>query len=150
VIEIAIPSLRDRPDDILPLAEHFLRQTAARLGKPILAFSGAAIKRLVAYDWPGNVRELENAVERAVALCETDRIAPDDLPETTKVARSQDFLDMAAERMMTIGELDRAYAERVLKKVGGNKNRAASLLGVDRRTLQRWFVESAPEGEEKA
>jgi DNA-binding NtrC family response regulator len=141
VIEIAIPSLRDRADDILPLADHFLRRAAARAGKPIAGFSGAAVKRLVGYDWPGNVRELENAVERAVALCDGERIAPDDLPETTKSTRVADFLDLAAERMMTIGELERAYAERVLKKVGGNKIRAASLLGVDRRTLQRWFGE---------
>jgi DNA-binding NtrC family response regulator len=141
VIEVAVPSLRDRSDDILPLADHFLRRAAARAGKPIAAFSGAAVKRLVGYDWPGNVRELENAVERAVALCEGERIAPDDLPEATKTARSTDFLDMAVERMMTIGELERAYAERVLKKVGGNKIRASSLLGVDRRTLQRWFGE---------
>jgi DNA-binding NtrC family response regulator len=141
VIELAIPSLRDRPDDILPLAEHFLVRTAARAGKPIVGFSGAALKRLIAYEWPGNVRELENAIERAVALCEGERIAPDDLPETTKHPRTPDLLEAAAERMLTIAELERAYAQLVLKRVGGNKLRAASLLGVDRRTLQRWFGE---------
>ena len=143
VIEVAIPALRHRPDDILPLAEHFLRRAASGLSKPIAGFSGAAVKRVLAYDWPGNVRELENAVERAAALCEGDRIAPDDLPDATKVASTPDFLELAAQRMMTIADLDRAYALRVLEAVGGNKLRAASLLGVDRRTLQRWFTEPA-------
>lgn len=141
VIEISIPALRHRPDDILPLAEHFLRRAAERLSKPIGGFSGGAVKRLLAYDWPGNVRELENAVERAAALCEGERVAPDDLPETTKAAGAPDFLQAAAQRMMTLADLDRAYAQLVLESVGGNKLRAASLLGVDRRTLQRWFGE---------
>ncbi len=143
VIELAVPPLRDRTEDVLPLAEHFLSIAAARAGKPIAGFSGAAVKRLLAHDWPGNVRELENAVERAVALCDGDRISPDDLPESTNTARSPDFLETAAERLMTIEQLDRAYAQLVLQRVGGNKQRAASLLGVDRRTLQRWFGETA-------
>ncbi|WP_437308141.1 hypothetical protein [Sorangium sp. So ce388] len=81
VIEIAIPPLKHRTDDILPLAEHFLARAAAHAGKPIAGFSGAAVKRLLAHDWPGNVRELENAIERAAALCDGARISPDDLPE---------------------------------------------------------------------
>jgi DNA-binding NtrC family response regulator len=141
VIEIAIPPLRHRPDDILPLAEHFLTRAAGRAGKPLLGLSGAAVKRLLAHDWPGNVRELENAIERAVALCDGERISPDDLPESTQLRRAPDFLAAAAERFMTIDELDRAYAKLVLERCGGNKQRAASLLGVDRRTLQRWFGE---------
>jgi DNA-binding NtrC family response regulator len=147
VIEIFIPSLRDRPDDILPLAEHFLKRAAGHTRKAIVGFSGSAVKRLLSYHWPGNIRELENAIERAVALCNGDRIAPDDLPDTTKNARAPDALEQAADRMMTIAELDRAYAEVVLWRVGGNKRRAASLLGVDRRTLQRWFGD--PSGEDE-
>jgi DNA-binding NtrC family response regulator len=143
VIEIAIPPLKERADDILPLADHFLQRAAARAGKSVTGFSGAALKSLLGHDWPGNVRELENAVERAVALCEGDRISPDDLPESAKVRRSPDFLEAAADRLLTVEELDRAYAQLVLKRVGGNKQRAASLLGVDRRTLQRWFGESS-------
>jgi DNA-binding NtrC family response regulator len=143
VIEIAIPPLRDRTDDILPLAEHFLQGAAERAGKSVAGFSGAALKALLAHDWPGNVRELENAVERAVALCEGDRISPGDLPESAKVRRSPDFLEAAADRLLTVEELDRAYAQLVLKRAGGNKQRAALLLGVDRRTLQRWFGEGS-------
>jgi DNA-binding NtrC family response regulator len=148
VIEISIPPLKHRPDDILPLAEHFLARAVARAGKPIVGFSGAAVKRLLGHDWPGNVRELENAIERAVALCDQDRIIPDDLPESTKARRAPDFLEAAADRFMTIDELQRAYAQLILKRVGGKKQRAASLLGVDRRTLQRWFGEGQGGDEE--
>jgi transcriptional regulator with PAS, ATPase and Fis domain len=143
VIEIGIPPLRDRVEDIAPLAEHFLARAAARAQKPIAGFSASALKRLLAYDWPGNARELENAVERAVALCDHDRIAPDDLPDSTKQHRTVDFLEAAADRQLTIEELQRDYAQLVLKRVGGQKKRAAAMLGVDRRTLQRWFGESA-------
>jgi DNA-binding NtrC family response regulator len=143
VIEIGIPPLRDRPDDIPALAEHFLKRAAGRSGKHVARFAGAAMKRMLNYDWPGNVRELENAVERAVALTEGDTILPDDLPDTTKVRRTKDFLEMAVDRQLTIEELNRAYAQIVLQRSGGQKKRAAALLGVDRRTLQRWFGESA-------
>ncbi len=143
VIEIGIPPLRDRVEDIAPLAEHFLRRAASRAAKPIVGFSAAALKRLLAYDWPGNARELENAIERAVALCDHDRIAPDDLPDSTKAHRTVDFLEAAADRQLTIEELQRDYAQLVLKRVGGQKKRAAAMLGVDRRTLQRWFGDPA-------
>jgi DNA-binding NtrC family response regulator len=149
VIEIHVPKLKDRADDILPLAEHFLARAAARAGKPILGFSGAAVKRLLSHDWPGNVRELENAVEHAVALSDGDRVTPDDLPETVRIQRAPDFLEAAADRFMTIDELQRAYAELVLKRTGGKKQRAASLLGIDRRTLQRWFGEGQGGDEEE-
>jgi DNA-binding NtrC family response regulator len=139
VIEIAVPALRDRAADVVPLAEHFLASVATRAQKPIVGFSGAAMKLLLAHDWPGNVRELENAIERAVALCDGDRIEVDDLPPSLRSARPRTLLDDAAERMMTLAELDRAYAKLVLHRTSGNKLRAASVLGVDRRTLQRWF-----------
>jgi DNA-binding NtrC family response regulator len=145
VIEIFVPPLKHRLDDILPLAEHFLARASARAGKTIVGFSGAAVKRLVSHDWPGNVRELENAIERATALCDQERIAPDDLPEATKASTAPDFLETAADRLMTVDELQRAYAQLILKRVGGKKQRAAALLGVDRRTLQRWFGESPSE-----
>ncbi|WP_437974077.1 helix-turn-helix domain-containing protein [Sorangium sp. So ce295] len=140
MIEIAIPPLRHRTDDILPLAEHFLARAAAHAGKPIAGFSGAAAKRLLAHDWPGNVRELENAIERVAALCDGGRISPDDRPEGVRARRgAPDFLEVAADRLMTLDELQREYAQIVLRRVGGKKQRAAALLGVDRRTLQRWF-----------
>src|SRR5262245_5314960 len=80
VIEVVLPPLRDRAEDVLPLAEHFLQEAAARTAKPIRLFTQGALKVLLQYPWPGNVRELENVVERAVALTEGDHIGPDDLP----------------------------------------------------------------------
>jgi DNA-binding NtrC family response regulator len=139
VIEIAVPALRERPDDIMPLAEHFLARVAARAGKPVSGFSPAASKLLIAYAWPGNVRELENAVERAVALSAGPRIGADELPATVRARHQPTFLDDAAERMVTLAELERSYARLILQRTRGNKLRAATILGVDRRTLQRWF-----------
>ncbi len=141
VIEIGVPPLRDRPEDILPLAEHFLKQANLRADRPIKGFSGAAMKRLEAYAWPGNVRELENAVERAVALALDAYITPDDLPPTLGDAPAPDFLSFAAEREMTLDELSMAYLRRVLDRTGNNKKRTARILGVDRRTVQRWLGE---------
>jgi len=141
VIEIAIPPLRDRPEDILPLAEHFLHRAIKRAGRRILGLSGAASRLLIAYDWPGNVRELENAIERAVALSQDEWISPDDLPPTVKKPSAPDIFASAAERMMTLEEVERAYVRHILERFGGNKVRAATALGINRRTIQRWLGE---------
>jgi DNA-binding NtrC family response regulator len=148
VIEIGIAPLRDRTEDIAPLAEHFLQKFNERSGRAIKGFSGAALKRMEAYAWPGNVRELENAVERAVTLARDEWITPDDLPATLQNAAVPDFLTAAAEREMTLDELTMAYVHRVLERNGGNKKRTARLLGIDRRTIQRWLGESATESDE--
>jgi DNA-binding NtrC family response regulator len=148
VIEIMIPRLCDRPDDIMPLAEHILAVTSERLGRNVHAFAGAAKKMLCDYAWPGNVRELENAVERAVNLCETGVIVPEDLPPALKQPMEQDFLDRAVERKWTLADLEIAYARRVLSQAAGNKKRAAAMLGIDRRTLHRWFGEQDPDDDD--
>jgi DNA-binding NtrC family response regulator len=145
VIEITIPRLADRPDDILALADHFLAGANQRLGRNVNRFAGATKKLLTAYGWPGNVRELENAVERAVNLCESEVITPDDLPPALRQPSEQDFLDRAIERHWTLAELEMAYARRVLAQTAGNKKRAAVLLGIDRRTLHRWLGEHDPD-----
>lgn len=141
VIEIAIPRLCDRPDDIVPLAEHFLSTASSRVGRQIAQFSGAAKRLLCSYSWPGNVRELENATERAVNLCDGDTVTPDDLPAALRRPREEDFLDRAVEQQWSMADLQIAYARRVLAQMAGNKKQAASKLGIDRRTLQRWFGE---------
>jgi DNA-binding NtrC family response regulator len=148
VIEIAIPRLCDRPDDIMPLADHFLVGANQRLGRTVREFSGAAKKLLCAYAWPGNVRELENAVERAVNLCEHDVITPDDLPPALRRPSEQDFLDRAIEKHWTLAELEMAYARRVLAQTAGNKKRASAMLGIDRRTLHRWLGEQDSDEDE--
>ncbi len=146
VLELSIPSLADRVDDVIPLAEHFLRLSNARLGRNIVGFSGLASKTLCQYGWPGNVRELQNAVERAVNVCTGDVITPDDLPAALRRPKEEDLLDRALERGMTLEALEMAYARRVLARCGGSKKRAATVLGIDRRTLHRWFGPSE-EGE---
>jgi len=138
VIEVAIPPLRDRPEDIMPLAEHFLEKAAGRAGLRVQGFSGAAARLLMAHQWPGNVRELENAVERAVALSNHEWISPDDFPAAVQKPKAPDIFAGAAERMMTLEDVERAYVEHVLERCGGNKVRAAAALGISRRTIQRW------------
>lgn len=145
VIEVAIPPLRDRPEDILPLAEHFLKRAAERARLRTRGFSGAAARLLMAHQWPGNVRELENAVERAVALSNDEWISPDDLPAAVQKPKAPELFAGAAERMMTLEDVERAYVEHVLERCGGNKVRAAAALGISRRTIQRWVGGSPDE-----
>jgi DNA-binding NtrC family response regulator len=141
VIEIAIPPLRERMEDIVPLAEHFLARTVARSGRHVRGFSASAVQRMVSYGWPGNVRELENAVERAVALAQNEWISPDDLPHTLSEPIVPTLFESAAERMMSLEELQVSYVRHVLQRFGGNKVRAAAALGINRRTIQRWLGE---------
>ncbi len=149
VIDIGVPPLRDRPEDVVPLAEHFLRRVAARSGRSLRGFSGAALRMMEAYHWPGNVRELENAVERAVALAREEWVSPDDLPASLAHPAAPDFLTTAAEREMTLDELTMAYVHRVLERTGNNKKRTARLLGVDRRTIQRWLGEAQADDDDE-
>jgi DNA-binding NtrC family response regulator len=145
VIQIQLPALRDRVEDVLPLAEHFLAVSAARAGKDLKGFHEVAKKALLAHRWPGNVRELENVVERAVALAETANIRLEDLPGAVRERRDaeQDTLGRALARDMSLGELEREYIQRVLAAEGGNKTRAAQRLGLDRKTLYRKLEEYA-------
>ncbi|HLU67100.1 MAG TPA: sigma-54 dependent transcriptional regulator [Kofleriaceae bacterium] len=138
VIEVSLPPLRQRPDDIVPLAEHLLAQAAAKhaLPRPV-RLSAAAQKTLMAYHWPGNVRELGNVLERGLALCEGDEIRVEDLPHQVRTRREADFLEAAVARRMTLEELEREYIARVLADEGGNKTRTAQRLGLDRKTLYR-------------
>jgi two-component system response regulator HydG len=151
VIEIALPPLRQRPDDIVPLAEYLLAQAGARQTPPRQVRLGSAAQRaLLAYHWPGNVRELGNVLERGLALCEADEIKVEDLPNQVLEQRDTDFLSAAVARHMTLEELEREYISRVLADEGGNKTRAAQRLGLDRKTLYRkldeWSKSDKPDG----
>ena len=143
VIHVHLPPLRDRAEDVLPLAEHFLARSAARAGKPVRGFRESTKKILMAYNWPGNVRELENVVERAVALAESDILSPEDLPPALLDRKNQDRITTAVEQGLTLDELEREYIQRVLEAEGGNKTRAAQRLGLDRKTLYRKLDEYA-------
>lgn len=139
VVRIDVPALRERGNDVLTLATHFLRAACERSGRGAMQFAAQTAERLLAYDWPGNVRELENCIERAVALARFDHITVEDLPERIRAYRADRF-DMAVnavEELISIDELEKRYIERALKLLGGNKARAAQLLGLDRRTLYR-------------
>ena len=139
VVHIDLPPLRSRAGDVLPLAQHFLRQFAARAGKSVLAIAPAAAEKLVAYAWPGNVRELQNCIERSVALARYDQIGVDDLPEKIRSYRSSHVIvpgDDPSE-LVPMEEVERRYIARVMETVGGNKTAAARILRLDRKRLYR-------------
>jgi DNA-binding NtrC family response regulator len=139
VVRLDVPALRERGHDVLTLAAHFLRSASVRSGNGVMQLAAQTAERLLAYDWPGNVRELENCVERAVALARFDHVTVEDLPEPIRAYRADRF-EMTADavdELMSLDELERRYIVRALKLLGGNKARAAQLLGLDRRTLYR-------------
>jgi DNA-binding NtrC family response regulator len=146
VVRLDVPALRERGHDVLTLAAHFLRSACTRSGKGSMQLAAQSAERLLAYDWPGNVRELENCVERAVALARFDHLTVEDLPEQIRAYRADRF-DMAVDavdELVSIDELERRYIVRTLKLLGGNKARAAQLLGLDRRTLYRKLESYGP------
>ncbi len=133
VLHIHVPPLRAHPADIPLLAEHF---AAGRTIAP------DAMALLGAYSWPGNVRELRNTIERAAAMTTTGEIHPDDLPQRVQeAARTASRIADASRRQLPLRELERAYILEVLRSTGGNKSRAAEILGLDRKTLYRKLEE---------
>jgi len=135
VVPIVLPPLRQRKADIPLLAEHFLRLHAANRHKAVTKVSPEAMNVLMAHDWPGNVRELSNAIERAVVLAEGDEIVPELLLHYGFAYHPPS--DSTPYRTRTLAEMERAHIEHMLRKTGGNKRRAAELLGIDRKTLRR-------------
>jgi two-component system, NtrC family, response regulator AtoC len=144
-VTLYLPPLRERREDILPLARHFAERAASSGTRPV-GFSREAVRLLENYDWPGNIRELENAIVRAAALC--DRIIrPEALPDRVRsfsesaktpaaLAESQS-VNGDTEDLLTLAELENRHIRRVLARTGGNKQAAARILGIDRTTLQR-------------
>src|SRR6266850_524118 len=141
VLTIELPPLRERTGDVELLARHFLRRCSAE-GEPALRLSNEAVEALNAYAFPGNVRELENAMTRAVALCSAGMITLDCLPPNisarydVSTSGNDPSSSLAADRP-TMDELERRYLKLVLTEVNGNRRRAARVLGVNRRTIQR-------------
>ena len=145
VIPIVLPPLRQRPEDVILLAEHFLRMHAAQNLSSVTGFSRAALEKLVGMRWAGNVRELENAVERAVVLTRGTLIDVSDLSEDS-IEGSDEILMRAQNNLITLDELEQRYVHYVLAKTGGRKEQAAQILGINRRTLYRW-EKNEPEDE---
>ena len=141
VIEIDLPPLRERLEDIPLLVEHFLKKFGAERGREF-SISPYALSALMSYEWPGNVRELENALESAAALTRTGFIAPENLPPKICVKSLDDnrLTDFFTE-LPSLEEMEKRYLTHVLKATGGNKVRTASILGINRRTLYRKIEE---------
>ncbi len=143
VVGIEVPSLRERIQDVPALAQHFVQRFGERFGKKVVGIAPPALQRLMTYPWPGNVRELENSIERAVVLTRFDHLMVEDLPERVRATSTIPDPVLATadgtEELLTLAELERRYIHRMMVLVGGNKSRAARILGLDRRTLYRIF-----------
>jgi len=135
VIQIRLPSLRERREDIEELVEHFLKKLCA--GKDQKTMSKEAREILMNYDWPGNVRELENTIERAVILSDDGVITPEDLPERVLQGGKRRGSLVIDNPNLTLDELEREYILKVLNYTGGQKKRASEILGINPSTLYR-------------
>jgi transcriptional regulator with GAF, ATPase, and Fis domain len=141
VVEIIVPPLRRRPEDIEAIATHFLTRFAAETGRTIRGFTRGAIESLRTYHWPGNIRELRNVVERAVVLAQGEWIETHDMPLSHLASPGDTGKGQAPPPAgfvpTTIEEMERQHVQRTLEAVGGNKTKAAALLGIERSTLDR-------------
>ncbi|MEZ4422752.1 MAG: sigma-54 dependent transcriptional regulator [Gemmatimonadota bacterium] len=147
-LTLHVVPLRERPADITALVEHFLARFPASSGAA-RRFSIPAMGVLTGYAWPGNVRELRSVVERAATLSEADEIGPDALPDRVRdgsLLRATIY--EAGARHLPLAEVERAYTLEILRITGGNKSRAAEILGLDRKTLYRKLQEYGAESNE--
>lgn len=136
VIPILIPPLRHRREDIPLLAEHFLRKYAAMNGSQVTGFTKMAMAKLMDLRWEGNVRELENIIERAVVLSEGTLIEESEIPSPENTS-SEQFFASSTNDFPTIDQLEKRYIALILEKTGRRKDKAAQILGINRRTLYR-------------
>ena len=134
VVRIRVPPLRERREDIPALLQHYIDELAGRYHRDVTGFDAASMKTLCAYDWPGNVRELRNLVERHVALADGPLMRLDEIPSAVGEAGADDGIDSG---MPTIEELERRYILKVLAHHGGNRERTARTLGINKSTLWR-------------
>ena len=139
VIEVLLPPLRERREDIPALAEHFMTRAGARLGRDI-RLAAETVERLLRYPWPGNVRELENAVERAAILARGDTVTPEDLPPHVAAGLNLGP-SPALPRQTTLAETERDHILTTLERFGRNHSAAAEALGIGRTTLWRKLKE---------
>jgi DNA-binding NtrC family response regulator len=130
VLTIRVPALRERPADIVPLAEHLLVRLAAVHGRPDTALSETARKSLQAYDWPGNVRQLKNSIERALVFAKDTTLEPSDFPDSICAADSG-----IAGKMRSLEEIEREVIQATLEATHYKISRSAEILGISRKTL---------------
>jgi transcriptional regulator with PAS, ATPase and Fis domain len=140
VIHLTVPPLRDRIEDVPLLVQYFLGKARQKTGRLVNDVSRAAAELLVTYDWPGNVRELENTIERALLLCQSDRIEPSDLPTRVRGLGTERRVaaklpDSGIDLRAAVESFENDLIRQALDRTGWNKNRAANLLGLNRTTL---------------
>jgi DNA-binding NtrC family response regulator len=142
VIPIHIPPLRERRDDIMPLARHFVLDANTRFHKSIKGFTPEAERLMVGYQWPGNVRELRNLIERLVILGSSDFIEPQHLPvQFATQVRQAVVTEQTGDELRTLAEVERAYIAQIMQRVESNKSKAAKILGISRQTLRKKLME---------
>ncbi len=136
VVEIHIPPLRERIEDIPEIVGSFLEEFKEKYNKPDLRISSDAMMALTSYAWPGNVRELRNVIERAAVLSRADVVEAEDFPDKIRKPSEASSEGMMEDRIYTMAEMERMYAQKVLEYAGGNKLKAARLLDIDPKTLR--------------
>jgi DNA-binding NtrC family response regulator len=141
MIELKVPSLAERREDLPMLERHFLKSFAAQYKKPLAGLTRRAQTLLARYSWPGNVRELENVIGHACMMTESDVIDIRDLPVRIQNLRPAENTESEVE--LSMDQLARLHAQRVLAHVGGNKVRAAEILGISRTYLYELLKQSA-------
>ncbi|MDT5122408.1 MAG: hypothetical protein QOC96_1890 [Acidobacteriota bacterium] len=132
VVQLRVPPLRERREDVEKLAREFLKNYAMKHGRAVNSITPEALGILKAYEFPGNVRELANTIERAVIVAESSKIQAADLPEAMRAAI---LIEMRAKQRQTLAELEADYISETLEAVGGNKTEAARVLGISRKNL---------------
>ncbi|OWK47208.1 sigma 54-interacting transcriptional regulator [Fimbriiglobus ruber] len=137
VVQIDVPSLRDRPDDVPVLAEHFLKRFARETARKVKGFTPGAIKKMQAHQWPGNVRELRNVIERAVALGSGSQVEESDIWLSPLEAFNAAPPAAVGYEAISMEELERRHIQNTLEHTDWNKSRAAEILGIERSTLDR-------------
>ena len=145
VVQIQIPPLRDRPEDIPILAESFRKEYSLENGKGDLSFSPSSIRLMMDYRWPGNVRELRTAVEHGVVLAKGGTIEPDDLPNSVRMG--SDRIESRVETTsLRLDKIQKSLIDAAMDKTGKNISKAAQALGISRRTLHRKLAQSSKKG----
>ena len=136
VMSIHLPELKERREDVPLLANHFLKKYDTALKKEVKVISKETLSLLMDYDWPGNVRELEHVIERGVLVCDSEEILPDHLPVEIQLPEEA-HIRRAVEEGRSLEEIEKTHIQLILKITGGHKEKAATILGIDRRTLYR-------------
>jgi DNA-binding NtrC family response regulator len=143
-VQIHLPALRDRQDDIAPLAEHFLRKHALRYRKDITGFSQPTRRALIEYNWPGNIRQLDHVVERSVLMAKEDLILPGDLGLNRQSKPSDRLEDL------TLEEVEKILIQKAMTRFGGNISQVATTLGLSRTALYRRLEKHGLDASEEA